>query len=129
MQTTDTPPEAGPFDAVLNEISTALVDMASALQESQAGTDGISAALADLAAAINAKGKPLEELAATIKALRPTITINVSPTPIHNHLPAAVVQILERQTTTDLDVHLVYDAHQRITGMRVKRLQAPVVSI
>ena len=116
--------------SLLSEISAGLAEIVEAFSTRQTSADEMASALADIAGAIEAyKAQPLTELIAAVKSIRitaPAVTVknevNVNPTPIHNNLPAPVVQIIERVQPGDYRLTVKYDNHDRITEALISKI-------
>ena len=85
------------FETLMGEVSGALADVVSALQQQNESTalDEIASALADMALALE-KRQPVQDIVAAIKALRleaPVVNVTVSPTPIQNLIHPAPVKV------------------------------------
>lgn len=123
---TDSPSQ--PLEALLNEVSSALADMAKAAEDGQVTGAEISATLIEmreLMAKRQASPPMLDGVVEAIKALRLDIApaqvtvqnqVEVLPTPIQNTIQAAtpVVQILERAAPVDYEMRVQYDTRGRI---------------
>lgn len=95
------------FEALMNEASGAIADMAETIKAGQGTHDEIAATLADMAAALESrKALPFDELIAAVKALRITPAVNikneitVSPTPIQNIVQSAEIRFMPAPEST-----------------------------
>lgn len=111
--------KAQAFEALLDELSTALADMAQAMTSGQESNAEIATALADMVALLEARkgdGSPISSLTEAIKSLR-DVTVNVSPTPVT--VAAPVVQIIERVQPGEYEMRFTYDRHDRLETARL----------
>jgi len=97
---------------LLAEVSSALADMVTAMNEKTQSSDQISSALADMAEALDGKsqGKSLESIAKAISALRPQIVVQPAP---------VVVQMVGADCT--YEVSMKYDNFDRITSCMITK--------
>lgn len=125
--------ETTELKALVAELSSALADMVVALQDGRGPAEEISTTLVEMLQAMRDR-KPDVDTAAVLAALKtlritaPEVKvhneINVSPTPIHNNLPAPVVQFIEREKADEFELTVKYDNFDRITNAVIKRLPA-----
>ena len=119
------------FESMMSEISGALADMVSVMQEKSENDalDAISGSLADIVSAMEKRSSaPMGELIAAIKALRLAIpvvnlshTIQVHPTPIK--LLPAPVHIMPAKGC-DYEVVPRYDLNGAIVKMTITRIKS-----
>jgi len=97
---------------LLAEVSAALADMVTAMNEKTQSSDQISSALADMAEALDGKsqGKSLESIAKAISALRPQIVVQPAP---------VVLQVIEGEYI--FTGKLIYDNFDRISDFSIKK--------
>ena len=124
------------FEALIDEVSSALSDLAASAQERNTTASEMVAALVDMVSAMEARkhdDKPMADLIAAVKAIRielpavaaPVVTvknqINVNPTPIECvvHAAAPVVHVMERLAASDYQMKIVYDSRDRIDSVRM----------
>lgn len=116
------------FEALMNEASGAIADMAETIKAGQGTHDEIAATLADMAAALESR-KPLDDLIAAVKALRiqPAVNvkneITVSPTPIQNIVQPAEIHFMpapeSRGATWEIRIPSHFNGPDRV--MTIKR--------
>lgn len=112
------------------ELSGALADMVVAMQDRVGPTEEISTTLVEMLQAMKDRKPDVDVAAITaaVKAIRiPQAVVKVEnhvqvePTPIHNNLPAPVVQFIE-QRTDGFELSVKYDNFDRITTARLTRV-------
>lgn len=105
------------FEVLMSEISTAIADMATAIEEGRAPVEEIGSALADIVEMLESKS-PADQIAQAIKGIRIESVVNVSPTPI---TITPTVQVLSRPSNYKMTVK--YDLQNRITEALVSRIE------
>jgi hypothetical protein len=119
--------KADAFEALLNEMSTALADVVDAMQSGQESQSEIATTLVDLLQLLESR-KPdtsMADMCDAIKNLRikaSDVTVQVNPTPITVAPP--VVQIIERVQPGAYEVTFTYDNHDRLETARLVPLPA-----
>lgn len=101
----------------MSEVSTAIADMATAIEEGRAPVEEIGSALADLVAMLESKS-PVDQIAEAIKGIRIESVVNVSPTPI---TITPMVQVIEQRG--DYKMTVKYDSYDRITEALISRIE------
>lgn len=108
-------------------LETRIEDLLGSVKEGGAPLEEISTAIVEFSENYASGMKLMEQLIAAMKGIKisaPAVTVDVSPTPIHNHMPAPVVQILERVQPGSYKFDVEYDRHDRI----ISALLTPVPS-
>lgn len=90
------------------------------IEEGAAPLDEISATFIDFFEKYKTSTALWERLIGAIKSLQmPAAQVNVNPTPIHNHVAAPVVQIVERAPALEYKFEVKYDGFDRITSATI----------
>lgn len=103
------------IETFLQEVSAALADMVTAMNEKTQSSDQISAALADMVEALGSKseGKSLDAIAKSIADIRPQIVVNPAPVTVH---------VVEANCT--FEVSMKYDGFDRIERCVIQKVVA-----
>lgn len=115
------------IEELLNEASSALADIAEALDEG-VDTTAIEDAIRSVAKALSER-KPddFKGIADAIRAMKieaPQVTVNVQPTPVHVNLPAlAPVFEMPMRESTGFDVTVKTDMQGNLTRLIVRPLK------
>lgn len=118
--------KAQAFEALLDELSTALADVVDTMKAGQDSGNEMAAALADIVQLLESRkgGSDIASLIEAVKAMRisaPDVNVTVSPTPV---TVTPVVQILERVTPGAYEMTFTYDRHDRLETARLVPLAA-----
>jgi hypothetical protein len=100
------------FESVMSELSTILSDLVVAMEARPDASKAIAAELAKL------------KIQPTIQAAQPAVSVNVNPTPIHNHVAAPAVHIQQAAHAKGWDVKFTFDGIDQTipTGARFTRI-------